>query len=128
MKRQSLFRRAILAVLIICLLGAGFFLSDPINRLRVRLTWEDMHSMGWKNGFWSIVKAAADTKPEGLVSAYYTSQNKSPADFKILEWKKISLDPSPEIYTVALVDGPSGRKLVVFSHNSLWWSVREYDP
>ena len=128
MKHWPLFRKAMLAVLVICMLGVGFFLSDPINRLRVRLTWEDLHSMGWKNGFWSIFKAPVDTKPEGLVSAYYASQYKPPAPFKILKWEKVSLDPSSEIYTVALVDGPSGQKLVVFSHNSIWWSAREYDP
>jgi hypothetical protein len=128
MNRWSLFRRVILGALIVCLLGASLYLSDPINRLRIRLTWINLNSMGWEPGFWTIVKAPADAKPEGLVSAYYASYYKSPPVFKILECERVSLNPSPEIYTVALVDGPSGRKLVVFSHNSLWWSAREYDP
>jgi hypothetical protein len=128
MKGRFLSRRAILSVLIVCLLGAGLYLSDPIHRLRIRLTWEDFHTMGWRNGFWTIVKAPTDAKPEELVSAYYASYYKSPPPYKILECEKVRLDPSTEISTVALVDGPHGRKLLVFERDSLWWSAREYDP
>jgi hypothetical protein len=127
MDRRS-FVMASVSIALVFLVALAVLFGDPINRLSFRLSVISMHSMGWENGFWSLVRLPASAKLEDVALGYPGLGGAA----RVLELKKMWImgsSSSDSIYGAVVATG-NATKIIVFQYEggAGEWSAREYDP